>query len=198
MIRGSPAASRRRIATISADVEAARTSSAGSTGGRFRSCSRDSSVSRSGRDRSAAASATTVGSVEACLTEAAKRCDVDPAAGAPSEDGRTSRYGSTGKTRWNQGLTGLFGVARAIGDRLAIRPGGRADAGATAWDVRVSASVRPGLGTTERSTPCGVVAVEDTAVGGRSRTATTAGRVSAEDAGVAAGAGAGAPCEFSA
>ena len=122
--------------------------------------------------------------------------DPKPPAGAAYEDGRISSSRSSGKTRWNQGLTGVLGVARAIGDRSAIRAGGRVEAGVTACDVHASGPVPPGLGTTERPTPC-VVPVGDAADGGCSGTTTTAGRVSTEAAGIAAGVGAAAWCEGS-
>jgi hypothetical protein len=124
--------------------------------------------------------------------------DAEPAAGAASEDGPNSSSGSSGKRRRNQGHTGLLPVARAIGDRSAIRGGGRVEAGVTARDVHASRPVPPELGTTERPTPCGVVAVGDTADGGCSGTATPAGRVSTEAAGIATGVGAAAGCEGSA
>jgi hypothetical protein len=198
MIRGSLAASRGRVARSRAKPAAARTSTASSPRGNFRSWSRDSSVPPRVRDRSPEASAASNGSVEAGRAREANPGDAEPAAGAASAGGRTPSSASSEETRGNQGPTGLPGVARETGDRSAKRAGvgGRADAGATAFDVRTPGPV-PELRRTERPSPCGVASVGDTALVGSPGPATADGRVSTEAAAIAAGADA-ACCEGSA
>jgi hypothetical protein len=199
MIRGFPAASRRRIARSRAEPAAAKTSTASSARGRFRSGLRNSSVPPGVRDRPVAACAATTDDVGACRAWETARDSAEPAAGAASEKGRSSSSGSSGKTRGSQGgVAGLLGPAPEIGDRTAIRIGGRTDAGAVACDARASGPVSLELGRAERPTPCRVGTFGDAETGGCTGTTTTAGRVSSAVGGVAAGAGAAAWGEGSA